>query len=240
MKTQQWNYTEGNSNLIGYIANEETIPGQKPVVMVCHAFEGCSQLMHEHAEKLAQMGYIGFAIDMYGDGIVETTFDECVNQFMRFNKDRGFLQKRIQAAFATAKALPQANSQKIAAIGFCFGGMCVLDLARSGADINGVVSIHGVFKQPEGLKDHKITAKVLALHGYDDPQTSPEQIKDFMEEMERKSADWQFHFFSHTKHAFTDPNAEKLGPPEMGRVYNGVSTKQTWDYIKSFLEEVFK
>lgn len=237
MNTKTVTYQAGGVTCKGYLAYEDNAQ-KKPLVMVVHAFEGCNALAKEYAEKLAKLGYIGFAIDMYGDGIVCDTLDGCMEQAMKLFNDRALVRARMLDTLTYARSLEHVDPDKIAAMGFCLGGLCSLDLARAGADIKGVASFHGALVPPEGLEPHQIKAKILVMSGYDDPQIPPTQLETFMQEM--KDADVQFIFYNHTKHAFTDPNAAKIGPPEMGREYNALTTQRAWQACQDFLVEVFK
>lgn len=240
MKDNDFNYQEGGTRFKGYYAYDENITGKLPVVMVFHSFEGCNELAREYARKFAELGYVGCAPDMYGDGKVATDLDGCMAMLKPLFQDRAELRKRLQAAYAAVCKLDVVDHHKIAAIGFCFGGLCSLDLARSGADVKGVVPIHGVWAAPDSIPNEKITAKVLALHGYDDPQVPPDQLSTLAKEMNDAGIDWQVHFFSHTQHAFTDPDANKIGPPDMGRVYNPIATQRSWEMIVSFMWEILR
>ena len=239
MHTETLNYQDGDTTLSGYVAFDDSHKEKRPLVMVCHAFEGRNDLACEYAQKIAELGYVGFAVDMYGDGQVANDLDGCLAIMMPFFEDRAKLRQRILAAFEAAKTIPVADEDKMAAMGFCFGGMCALDLARSGADIKGAVSIHGVFAAPENVSREAITAKVLALHGYQDPQIPPEQLTDFANEMNDAGVDWQVVFYGNGKHAFTDPHASEIGPPEMGREFNQLLADRAWRASKDFFEEIF-
>jgi len=239
MQENKFNYLQGDTSFKGYYAYDDNISGKRPAVIVFHSFEGCNDLAKEYARKFAELGYVGVAPDMYGEGKVETDLDGCMAELMPLFQDRGELQKRLKAAYSAVQALDVVDSDNIAAIGFCFGGLCSLDLARSGANVKGVVPIHGVWAVPENSSNEKITAKVLALHGYDDPQVPPDQLIAFAKEMDNAGVDWQVHYFSDTKHAFTDPDAAKIGPPDMGRVYSPVATQRSWEMMVNFMKEVF-
>ncbi len=239
MQDNDFNYQVDDTHFKGYVAYDETISGKRPTVMVFHSFEGCNDLAREYARKFAALGYVGCAPDMYGEGKVATDLDGCMAMLKPLFQDRAKLGQRLQAAYAAAQGLEMVDNNKIAAIGFCFGGLCALDLARGGANLKGVVPIHGVWAAPEGIPNKKIIAKVLALHGYDDPQVPPDQISAFAEEMDAADVDWQVHFFSQTKHAFTDPDASKIGPPDMGRVYNPMATQRSWEMMVNFMQEIF-
>ncbi len=151
-------------------------------------------------------------------------------------EDRKMLRKRIYAALNAVKLLPWVDDNKIAAIGFCFGGLCVLDLARSGADIRGVVSFHGLLAAAENISNNQIKARILALHGHDDPMGPPEQVLAFQDELTKAGADWQMYIYGNTVHAFTNPIAND---PSFGTVYQPDADRRSWIAMKNFLEEVF-
>jgi dienelactone hydrolase len=146
------------------------------------------------------------------------------------------LQNRIQAALNAVKQLPQVDINNIAAMGFCFGGLCVLDLARTGADIKGVVSFHGLLVKPENTQGIKIKAKILALHGRDDPMVLADLVFNFQEEMTQADADWQFISYGHTVHAFTNPVAND---PDFGTVYQADADRRSWQAMQNFFAEIF-
>ena len=193
----------------------------------------------DYAKMAAELGYVGFVVDMYGNANVATDLDSCIGYINPFLDDRVLLRGRINAAYKTICDYPMANADKVVGIGFCFGGMCLLGLARSGADIKGVVSAHGVFQAPDNIPNETISAKVLLCHGYGDPQVPPEQLAAPAKEMDGANVDWQCHFYGQTKHAFTDPHASEIGPPEMGRVYSKKASSRVWQTSKQFFSEVF-
>lgn len=226
-------YQDGNTLLEAYLA----IPAgdKKPVVLVSHDWSGKNDFARQTADELAKLGYIGFALDMYGKGCIGETKEEKIALMTPLMQNRGLLQQRINAALNTAKTLPQADTTRIAAIGFCFGGLCVLDLARSGAELNGVVSFHGLLGAP-GTPQQTIQAKILALHGYDDPMATPDQVTEFGNEMTALHADWQLHMYGNTKHAFMNPQAND---PALGLAYQPATAARAWRQMKDFLSEIF-
>jgi dienelactone hydrolase len=151
-------------------------------------------------------------------------------------EDRALLARRIHAALSAVRSLQQVESNRIAAVGYCFGGLCVLDLARSGADVRGVASLHGLLKTHD-LPKPRIGAKVLALHGHDDPLAPAEDVRRFEEEMTQAGADWQLHVYGGTQHAFTNPKAAN---PAAGLVYNPVAERRAWTTLVAFLAEVLR
>ncbi len=151
-------------------------------------------------------------------------------------QSRASLQKRLLAALATVKLMPWADNDKIAAMGFCFGGLCALDLARTGVDIRGVVSFHGLLIPPDNLSNPKIKAKVLVLHGHDDPMAPPDQVSALQTELTEAGCDWQIHLYGNMMHAFTNPVAND---PGFGIVYQAVADARSWRAMQNFFEEIF-
>lgn len=233
--TQTISYHDDDTTLIGWMANDPAISGKKPIVLVAHDWSGRNEFACKKAEQLAGLGYIGFALDLYGQAQLGKTNDEKSALMAPFMSDRTFLLRRIRAAVGAVKTIQNANPNQIAAIGFCFGGLCVLDLARHSNDILGVVSLHGLLL-PSHKANAPMTAKVLALHGHDDPMVNPEQVLAFQNEMTTAKADWQMMIFGGTKHAFTNPLAND---PAFGTVYNAVADYRSWHATKQFLTDLF-
>lgn len=233
MKTELVEYYDGDTLLEGYLAHDGA-PGKKPVILIAHAWAGRSPFECKKAEALAELGYAGFALDNYGKGVLGQSMEENSALMTPFIQDRGLLRRRLQAGLDVARSLDVADADRIAAIGFCFGGLCALDLARSGADIRGVVSFHGLFGAPEKLPKEQVKAKVLALHGYDDPMVPPDSVIALAKEMTGAGADWQIHAYGHTVHAFTHPDANM---PDNGLMYNAVADRRSWTAMRNFLEE---
>lgn len=234
MRTQNVTYYDDGTQLEGYLAFNSDITKPRPAVLVAHDWSGRNEFACQKAEKLAQLGYVGFAIDMFGKGRIGTTIDEKSELINPFIENRQLLQKRILCAFNELKKIDVVDTTRIGAIGFCFGGMCVLDLARTGAKLCGVVSFHGLLNSAGNTQ--KITAKILALHGYDDPMVPPEQVNAFEKEMTQAGADWQVHIYGNTMHAFTNPNAHDKN---LGTVYHSSADKRSWIEMQNFFTEVF-
>lgn len=237
MITKMIDYQDGSRQLEGYLAYHEA-DQPKPAVLIAHDWSGRREFACKAAERIADMGYIGFALDMYGKGIFGTDGDAEKNGALMspFATDRTLLRRRINAALHAVRQLPQVDATKVAAMGYCFGGMCVLELARSGADVRGVISIHGIFA-PGKVANEKIMAKVLCLHGHDDPMVPPEQVLAFETEMTQAGVDWQVHVYGGTMHAFTNPKANN---PDFGTVYKEVAANRAYQSIANFFGEVFE
>ena len=236
IKTENIDYADGNVALEGYCAYDASQTGKKPAVLVVHDWSGRNDFACRKAEKLAQLGYVGFALDMYGKGKSGKTKEEKSALMSPLVHDRLALQKRILAAFDTVNKLPFVDTNKIGVIGFCFGGLCALDLARSGADVKGVVSFHGLLHAPEDVPPSNIIAKILALHGFDDPMVTADHVMAFGEEMTEKKVDWQLTMYGHAMHAFTNPDANDK---DFGTVYNNLADSRSWIAMKEFFREAF-
>lgn len=236
MKAENFEYQDGDEILEGFIVTHSD-GKTRPGVLISHAWGGLSDFEKDKAKAVAGLGYNVLAIDMYGKGIRGTTIEENQALMGKFVNDRELLRQRINCGLNTLKSLPEVDEEKVAAMGYCFGGLCVLDLARSGAKVNGVISIHGIFTPPENLANELIQAKVLALHGYDDPMATPENLVDFGTEMTEAGVDFQIHAYGLTYHAFTNPSANN---PDMGTVYNPTADKRSWTALQNFLSELFE
>lgn len=237
IQTHTVQYQHGDVTLVGYYAYDDAYHEKRPAVLVCPDWSGRNAFADQKAELLASLGYVGFAVDIYGSGRVGTNKDENTELMTPFISDRTLLRNRLLSAFDAVKTLEQVDPDKIGGIGFCFGGLCILDLARSGVDIKGVISLHGLLNAPQDLTPVKVKAKVLVLHGYDDPMVTPEDVMTFQNEMTSAKVDWQFHTYGNTKHAFTNPSAND---DAFGTVYNSLAEKRAMRAMKDFFAEVFE
>ncbi len=230
-------YRDGPTLLEGFFCHDDTRPGPQPALLISHTWSGRDEFVERKARRLAWHGFATFALDMFGKGKRGTTKEECTALMSPFVQDRALLARRITAALTTVRGLQEVDARRIGAMGFCFGGMCVLDLARSGADIRGVVSMHGLLK-PNGLpRPPKFHAKVLMLHGYDDPMAPPEDVLAIAKELTDAGADWQLHAYGHTVHAFTNPHAnDRAG----GMMYDESADRRSWHALLQFLDEVLR
>lgn len=236
LKNQKIEYHDGDVLLEGYYAYDDKISGKRPAILIAHDWSGRNDFACRKADKLAELGYVGFALDMFGKGKFGKTKEEKSALIQPFVQDRSKLLKRMQSALETVKKLEPVDSKAIGAIGFCFGGLCVLDLARSGVDIKGVVSFHGLLQSPDMEPQKTIKAKILALHGFDDPMVTPDKIRIFGDEMTKAKADWQMDIYGNTMHAFTNPEAND---PGFGTVYNKKADERSWIAMKEFFKETF-
>lgn len=239
MQEQTLDYQDQGTTFKGFYACDETIgnPTQKPAILICHDWSGLNDFARNKAKQVADLGYLGFALDMYGEGQCGQTTEEKMALMKPLMENRAILRQRINAALNTLKALPQVDKTKIAAIGFCFGGLCVLDLARSGAELQAVISFHGLLNPADNLPNTEIKAKVLALLGYEDPMVPPELAKAFADEMTKAKVDWQMNTYGQTKHAFMNPLANDAN---LGLMYNPKVEHRAWQAMQDFLKEVFR
>jgi dienelactone hydrolase len=228
-------YTHNETLLEGFLAYDDSRGKPAPGVMISHAWAGRDEFACDKARKMGELGYVGFALDLYGKGVLGSGPDENAKLMTPFLQDRGLLQSRLLAALATFRSLPEVDIDHIVAMGFCFGGLCVLDLARLGTDIQGVISVHGLFMPPGNTQGNKIKAKVLALHGNDDPMVPVDAVVALEKELTETGTDWQIHVYGNNVHAFTNPHAND---PGRGTVYNKDADRRSWITIRNFLEEV--
>lgn len=216
----------------------ELIPandGPRPTVILFPTVAGISTLELGFARQLADAGYNAFCADLYGKQFRGCDRKTGAEQMKRLSADRGDLRDRLLAVVETARAQPECDG-RIAAIGFCFGGLCALDLARSGADVAGVASFHGLF-DPPGMPPQPIGAKVIAFHGWDDPMVPPAKVVALANELTVAGCDWQIHAFGHTVHGFTNEDAGKIGNPAVR--YSRDATRRSWHMLERLLEELF-
>jgi dienelactone hydrolase len=236
MREQHIEYRDGETLLEGFLCYDEAQPGPRPAVLINHAWGGRDEFVERKARRLAWQGYACFALDNYGKGKRGTTPEQCSALMTPFMNDRAALRKRLLAGLTAVRALPIVDARRVAVMGFCFGGLCALDFARADADIRGAVSLHGILK-PSGLTEPKIRAKVLMLHGYDDPMAPPEDVLAVAREFTAAGADWQLHAYGQTVHAFTNPAANDRAA---GMQYDEAADRRSWHALEEFLAEVLK
>ncbi len=237
IKTETIIYGDSENEFRGKICFDDRNSAPKAGVLVVHTIRGCTDFETEKAQELAKIGYVGFAVDMYGNGRNSNNSEKARVWMDELNNNRNLLLKRASLALETLKNHPEVDESKTGAIGFCFGGKCVLDLARAGAEFRGAVSFHGVYDKPEGLENNSpIKSSVLVLHGWDDPLNPPSSTVALAEELTARNADWQILSLGQTGHAFTNPTANM---PERGLIYNELSNRRAWVVMRNFFEEIF-
>ena len=236
ISTRLIDYRDGDLVFEGKLAWDDDIAGPRPGVLVAHTIRGRSQFEEGKAELLAAMGYTGFAIDVYGKDAIGSEFDHCRDMMESLRSERAVLQRRLLQAVQALRDQAEVDASRIAAIGYCFGGLCVLDIARTGEPLAGVVSFHGLLDAPGNTAGNRIRARILALHGWDDPLATPEQAVAFGEELSSMGADWQLHCYGNVRHAFTNPAADASNGVT---VYNDAADRRSWAAAQYFLSELF-
>jgi dienelactone hydrolase len=236
IQTRRVEYEDAGDVLDGLIAWDDAAETPRPGVLISHAWAGRSEFEDRKAEQIAALGYVGFALDLYGKGKRGSNKEENSALMQPFLDDRGMLQQRLLVSLNTLRSQAEVESTKVAAIGYCFGGLCALDIARTGEKLAGVVSLHGLFGSPGNTAGNTIAAKVLALHGWDDPMAKPDTVLALAEEMSSMGADWQLHAFGNTMHAFTNPEAND---PDFGTVYSPDADRRSWQAMSNFFAELF-
>lgn len=243
MEEKQLSYQIDGKNYQGYIVTPSKVSAQSPAILIAHTYRGLDDLIKQRARELARKGYIAMAADLYGEGKVAATDDEAVSLMLPLFRDRTELQKRVTAAFHLLETQPHVKKDAICAIGFCFGGLTVIELLRSGVDVKGIVSFHGVLGYALGdnkataAKPKKMQGAALILHGNDDPLVSEQDIRDLKKEFTEAGLDWQFHIYGHTVHAFTNPGANDTAH---GLVYNKKANARSWIAMHNFFDEILK
>ena len=236
MTIQQFDYHDGDTVLQAGVAFPGG-EGRAPAVLIVHQWAGRGEGEHRTAERLADLGYVGIAIDMFGKAVKGDPGGDNSHLIGPFLSDRAALLQREHAAVALAATLDRVDASRIAAIGYCFGGLCVRDLARGGADgVLGVVSLHGMLDGNGLGQEGPIAAKVLVEHGWRDPMAAPDKVLAFAEEMGARDADWQLHAHGRAMHAFTNPHA---AAPDKGMAYDADADRRSWESVTAFLAELF-
>ena len=235
--TQTVEYAQGGQVLEGYLAYDDALGGQRPGVLVGHQWKGLGEYEKRRARMLAQMGYVAFALDIYGKGIRPKTPAEARAQATKYRSNRPLLRERARAAVIALRKRPNVDGAKLAMIGYCFGGGTALELARSGADLRGFVSFHGNLDTPDTSLAKNIKGKILILHGAIDPNVKPEAIASFYGEMEAAKADYQIISYSGAVHSFTEKEAGN--DPSDGSAYDAKADRRSWQAMKTFFDEIF-
>ena len=238
IQTRTVEYQQGDTTLEGFVAWDDALPGVRPGVLVVHQWMGLTDYEKHRAEMLAQLGYVAFCADIYGKGVRPQNTTEAGALAGKYKSDRQLLRARVNAGLDALRQQPLVDPGHLAAIGYCFGGTTVLELARSGAELNGVVSFHGGLDAPNPDDGKNIKCKVLVLHGADDPFSSPQDIAALENEMRQGGVDWQLVKFGGAVHAFTQPLAGNDN--SKGAAYNEKADRRSWEYMKLFFNEIFK
>lgn len=236
--TRAIEYKQGDARLVGYLAYPKDSKAPPPGVLVVPEWTGLTPYPKRRAEQLAELGYVALAADIYGDGKVAADTKEAAALAKIYKDDRTLMRARAQAGLETLKSQPMVDAKRLAAIGYCFGGTTVLELARSGADVVGVVSFHGGLDTPNPVDAKNIRGKVLVLQGGDDPFVPPEQVTAFQDEMRKAGVDWQFVTYGGAVHSFTNPASGNDN--SKGAAYNAAADRRSWLAMQQFFNELFK
>ena len=238
VKTETVEYKQGDTVLQGLMAYDTEVQGKRPAVLVVHQWKGLGPYETKRAEMLAKLGYTVLAVDIYGKGVRANNPKDASQLAAKYKGDRALLRARVNAGLETLKKHALVDPKRVVAMGYCFGGTTVLELARSGADVVGVVSFHGGLSTPNVEDAKKIKARVLALHGADDPFVPPAEVAGFEDEMRKAGVDWQLVAYGGAVHSFTDWNAGNDN--SKGAAYNEKAEQRSWEAMKAFFAEVLK
>ncbi len=234
--TRRVEYSAGTQVFEGLLAWDDAVTEPRPGVLIAHTIRGRTPFEEDKARQLAALGYVAFAGDVYGKDRIGADNPSSRANMLALQADRPELQSRIRCALGALSEQPETDSERLGAIGFCFGGMCVLDLVRSEAPVKGVVSFHGLFDPPDNTSGNRSGASVLALHGWDDPLAKPDAVVALGAELTELGCDWQIHAYGGTMHAFTNPAANDA---ERGTVYDAKADRRSWRSMCGFFDELF-
>ncbi len=240
LHTEVIDYTVGGTTLKGYLAYDKGISGKRPGVLVVHEWWGQNDYSRKRAEMLAELGYTALALDMYGDGKSATHPEDAQKFMMEVMQNLETGEARFNAALELLKKQGTTDPERIAAIGYCFGGAVVLHMARLGTDLDGVVSFHGNLSSMHQVEPGSVKARVLVAHGAADPMVPAEQVAAFKKEMEAAKVDYRFEAYEGALHAFTNPAADENGKKfNIPLAYDADADKKSWESMKAFFTEIF-
>ncbi|HEY3267606.1 MAG TPA: dienelactone hydrolase family protein [Armatimonadota bacterium] len=234
LQTKVVDYKQGDVDLQGYLARDDSFTGKRPGVLVVHEWTGEGPYVRRRADMLAKLGYVAFACDIYGKG-VRPSPAEAGAVAGKYKNDRALLRRRAAAGLDVLRNDPHVDAKRLAAIGYCFGGTTALELARSGADLAAVVSFHGTLETPNPADARNIKGRVLVLAGADDRASSPEALAAFQDEMRKAGVDYQIVLYGGAVHAFTNPDAGN--DPSIGAAYNEKADRRSWQAMQDFFNE---
>ncbi|MGB4448471.1 MAG: dienelactone hydrolase family protein [Cloacibacterium sp.] len=231
-------YKDGETILQGWLYFDDAIKIPKPGVIVVHEWWGLDDYAKSRGNELAKLGYVAFVADIFGKGVLFTDFQSAGANADKYKQDTTLLRSRIKAALSVFKKQKQVDVNNIAAMGYCFGGTTVLELARSGVDIKGVISFHGGLSTPNPDDAHNIKTKVLVCHGAVDPFVSAEELNTFISSMNKAGTDYQLISYSNAVHGFS--NVHNGDDPSKGLAYNENADKRSWNAMQQFFDDIFK
>ncbi len=237
MITRTVDYQQGGKTLEGYLAYDDKFTGKRPGVLVAHQWKGLGDYEKQRARMLAEMGYVAFALDIYGKGIRPKSQEEAGKLSGQYKANRPLLRNRVRAAVITLRKQPNVDVSRLAIIGYCFGGGTALELARSGADVDGYVSFHGSLDTPTPADAKNIRGKVLILHGADDPYAPMKDVVALRDELSAADVNYEIDLYGNTVHSFTEKAAGN--DPSTGAAYNAQADARSWARMKAFFAEIF-
>lgn len=234
-------YSAENTLLKGYLVYDDSIDGKRPGILVVHEWWGHNPYARKRADMLAELGYTALALDMYGSGRTASHPDGAAKFSGEIKKNMVMARKRFVAAMQLLQKQSTVNRDNISAIGYCFGGGIVLEMARSGMDLDGVVSFHGSLTTSDPARPDEVKARVLVLNGEEDPFVTAEQIEDFKKEMEGANISYRFINYPGVKHSFTNPDADNYGKEfNIPLAYSPGADKQSWQAMREFFKDIYK
>jgi dienelactone hydrolase len=234
-------YTSGDTTLKGYIAYDDAIRGKRPGILVVHEWWGNNGYARERATMLAKLGYTALALDMYGEGKEARHPDEAAKFSNELAKNLPLAKARFESAMKLLQQQDSVDAKNIAALGYCFGGSVVLQMARLGKDLKGVASFHGSLATEKPAEPGKVRARIISFTGTEDPMIPAKQVAAFRQEMERAGVDYKVVTFAGVKHSFTNPAADEYGRKfNLPLAYDVAADRASWDETKSFLADIFK
>ncbi|MCU0835209.1 MAG: dienelactone hydrolase family protein [Chromatiaceae bacterium] len=237
IKTETVEYQDGDTRLTGYLTYDDSVSEKRPGVIVVHEWWGLNDYARKRAEMLAELGYVAFAVDMYGDNKVTEHASEASGWLKQITENVDAWQRRALAGLDVLKAHERVDGERLAAIGYCFGGATVMQMAYAGADLDGVASFHGSLPPPADDQKGNIKARVLVAHGAADAMVPPERVMAFQQALDAAGADWQLVSYGGAKHGFTNPGAGAYGMEALA--YDPKADARSWALMQSFLTEVF-
>ena len=237
VKTQVIKYQQGGIEMQGFLAFDDSAQGKRAGILVCPEWWGLNDYARHRAQMLAELGYVAFAADLYGNGQTTNDPQQAGKWAGALKANRALLRQRVNAALRELRKSPMVEESKVGAIGYCFGGTTAIELARSGADVNAIVTFHAGLDSPSPADGKNIKAHILVCHGGNDTFTSERDLNAFEQEMRQSHVDWQMNVYGGAVHSFTNPGADKHGIP--GIAYNAEADRRSWQAMQLLFNEVF-